>query len=119
MSLVCRNIYKPKQRPEAKTKPLKFRFTSALKLISEISLCIFDLSYPKTEPKTFFRVDLKLNGGTVLSIGGQNESSASNSVLLQLEERDRVWVELIEGRLVEPHPDSAITSFLGYRQVFT
>ena len=62
---------------------------------------------------------MKLNGGTVLSIGGQNESSASNSVLLQLEERDRVWVELIEGRLVEPHPDSAITSFLGYRKVFT
>ena len=83
------------------------------------NLIVHMTSYPKTEPKTCFRVDLKLNGGTVLSIGGQNESSASNSVLFQLEERDRVWVELIEGRLVEPHPDSAITSFLGYRQVFT
>ena len=63
----------------------------------------------------FFRVDLKLNGVTVVTIGGRNGTSASNSVLLQLDERDRVWVELVEGRIIEPHPDSATTSFLGFR----
>ena len=59
----------------------------------------------------FFRVSLILNGEPVISIGGQNNTSASNSVVLPLNRDDRVWMQLYRGQLVELH-DSAY-SFKG------
>ncbi len=42
-----------------------------------------------------------LNGQPVISIGGQNNTSGSNSIILPLNRGDRVWLELFRGRLVE------------------
>ena len=65
-----------------------------------------------------------LNDVCVLSIGGSNDTTASNSILLPLNKRDRVWIELIRGKLVEPFQftdsnyngpkKSGYTSFIGY-----
>lgn len=65
-----------------------------------------------------------LNDVSVLSIGGSNDTTASNSILLPLNARDRVWIELSQGKLVEPYQftdsqyngpkKSGYTSFIGY-----
>ena len=65
-----------------------------------------------------------LNDVCVLSIGGSNDTTASNSILLPLNKRDRVWIELTRGKLVEPFQftdsnyngpkKSGYTSFIGY-----
>ena len=65
-----------------------------------------------------------LNEVEVLSIGGPNDTTASNSILLPLNRRDRVWIELSRGKLVEPYQftdahyngpkKSGYTSFIGY-----
>ena len=65
-----------------------------------------------------------LNDACVLSIGGSNDTTASNSILLPLNKRDRVWIELTRGKLVEPYQftdsnyngpkKSGYTSFIGY-----
>ena len=65
-----------------------------------------------------------LNDVCVLSIGGSNDTTASNSILLPLNKRDRVWIELTRGKLVEPYQftdsnyngpkKSGYTSFIGY-----
>ena len=82
---------------------------------------------PISKPLTFnilYRVTLMLNDVSVLSIGGSNDTTASNSILLPLNERDRVWIELSQGKLVEPYQftdsqyngpkKSGYTSFIGY-----
>ena len=58
-----------------------------------------------------------LNGVEVISIGGQNGSSSSNSILLPLNADDEVWLQLMEGKLVESSVlgDTGLTSFSGYR----
>ena len=71
-----------------------------------------------------YRVTLMLNDVSVLSIGGSNDTTASNSILLPLNARDRVWIELSQGKLVEPYQftdsqyngpkKSGYTSFIGY-----
>ena len=71
-----------------------------------------------------FRVTLMLNDVCVLSIGGSNDTTASNSILLPFNKRDRVWIELTRGKLVEPFQftdsnyngpkKSGYTSFIGY-----
>ena len=71
-----------------------------------------------------YRVTLMLNDACVLSIGGSNDTTASNSILLPLHKRDRVWIELTRGKLVEPYQftdsnyngpkKSGYTSFIGY-----
>ena len=71
-----------------------------------------------------YRVTLMLNDVRVLSIGGSNDTTASNSILLPLNARDRVWIELSQGKLVEPYQftdsqyngpkKSGYTSFIGY-----
>lgn len=63
----------------------------------------------------------------MVSIGGANWTTASNSILLPLNRRDRVWIELVKGRLVENEgrgvaaesdnrveSTSGLTSFTGY-----
>ena len=65
-----------------------------------------------------------LNEVCVLSIGGPNDTTASNSILLPLNKRDRVWIELTQGKLAEPYQftdskyngpkKSGYTSFIGY-----
>jgi hypothetical protein len=65
-----------------------------------------------------------LNEVCVLSIGGPNDTTASNSILLPLNKRDRVWIELTQGKLAEPYQftdsnyngpkQSGYTSFIGY-----
>ena len=82
---------------------------------SHIKLLIFNF---------FYRVTLMLNDVSVLSIGGSNDTTASNSILLPLNARDRVWIELSQGKLVEPYQftdsqyngpkKSGYTSFIGY-----
>ena len=42
-----------------------------------------------------------LNGEPVISIGGQNYSSASNTIILPLNRGDQVWLQLYRGQLVE------------------
>ena len=42
-----------------------------------------------------------LNGEPVISIGGQNYSSASNTIILPLNRGDQVWFQLYRGQLVE------------------
>lgn len=42
-----------------------------------------------------------LNGAAVISIGGQNNTSGSNSIILPLNRGDQVWMELFKGQLVE------------------
>ena len=42
-----------------------------------------------------------LNGEPVISVGGQNYTSASNTVILPLNRGDRVWLQLFRGQLVE------------------
>ena len=82
---------------------------------------------PISKPLTFnilYRVTLMLNDVSVLSIGGSNDTTASNSILLPLNARDRVWIELSQGKLVEPYQftdsqyngpkKSGYTSFIGY-----
>lgn len=53
----------------------------------------------------------------VVSIGGPNESGSSNSILLALNPRDEVWLQLMQGKLDESKDRSrtGITSFSGYR----
>ena len=46
-------------------------------------------------------VSLMLNGQVVVSVGGGNDTSASNSVLLPVSKGDRVWLQLVRGRLIE------------------
>ena len=46
-------------------------------------------------------VSLMLNGQVVVSVGGGNDTSASNSVLLPASKGDRVWLQLVRGRLIE------------------
>ena len=48
-----------------------------------------------------FRVSLMLNGQAVVSVGGGNDTSASNSILLPINGGDRVWIQLNRGKLVE------------------
>ena len=66
-----------------------------------------------------------LNDVNVLSIGGKSDTTASNSILLPLNKKDRVWIELTRGKLVEPYhsrdsyphygpKESGYTSFIGY-----
>ena len=65
-----------------------------------------------------------LNDVCVLSVGGPNDTTASNSILLPLNKRDRVWIELTQGKLAEPYQftdsnyngpkKSGYTSFIGY-----
>lgn len=47
------------------------------------------------------RVSLMLNGQAVVSAGGANDTSASNTILLPLNKDDRVWLQLTRGQLVE------------------
>ncbi len=42
-----------------------------------------------------------LNGEAVVSIGGQNNTSSSNSVILPLNYDDRVYLQLLRGQLIE------------------
>ena len=49
----------------------------------------------------------------MVSIGGQNDSTASNSVLLPLNRRDRVWIQLRRGKLVEPYSNYRQSNFVG------
>ena len=42
-----------------------------------------------------------LNGEPVNSVGGQNYTSASNTIILPLNRGDRVWLQLFRGQLVE------------------
>ena len=62
-------------------------------------------------------VSLMLNGVEVVSIGGRDESGSSNSILLALNLYDEVWLQLMQGRLVESRDRSnaGLTSFSGYR----
>ena len=93
---------------------LEENFRSCSKLVIPKSL-IFNFLY---------RVTLMLNDVSVLSIGGSNDTTASNSILLPLNARDRVWIELSQGKLVEPYQftdsqyngpkKSGYTSFIGY-----
>ena len=89
-----------------------------------IKLCS-KLVIPKSLIFNFlYRVTLMLNDVSVLSIGGSNDTTASNSILLPLNARDRVWIELSQGKLVEPYQftdsqyngpkKSGYTSFIGY-----
>ena len=50
-------------------------------------------------------VSLMLNGHAVVSVGGGNDTSASNSILLPVKRGDRVWLQLNRGKLVEILPD--------------
>ena len=50
---------------------------------------------------SLFRVSLMLNGQAVVSVGGGNDTSASNSILLPINRGDRVWIQLNRGKLVE------------------
>ena len=95
---------------------LKEKHIKFLKMCpSHIKLLIFNFLY---------RVTLMLNDVSVLSIGGSNDTTASNSILLPLNARDRVWIELSQGKLVEPYQftdsqyngpkKSGYTSFIGY-----
>jgi hypothetical protein len=52
-----------------------------------------------------FSVSLMLNGQAVVSVGGGNDTSASNSILLPVKRGDRVWLQLNRGKLVEILPD--------------
>ena len=73
-----------------------------------------------------FSVTLMLNGSPIVSIGGANGTTASNSILLPLNTRDRVWIELMRGMVMEfsdttstyslgPPHQLGVTSFVGYR----
>ena len=42
-----------------------------------------------------------LNGEPVISIGGQNYTSASNTIILPLNRGDKVWLTLFRGQLIE------------------
>ena len=53
-----------------------------------------------------FRVSLMLNGEAVTSIGGTNNTSASNSIILPLNRGDRVYLELNSGCLIELYDSS-------------
>ena len=58
-----------------------------------------------------------LNGVEVVSIGGTEESGSSNSILLPLNPNDEVWLQLMQGQLIESKDRSrtGLTSFSGYR----
>ena len=47
-----------------------------------------------------------LNGEAVTSIGGTNNTSASNSIILPLNRGDRVYIELNSGCLIELYDSS-------------
>ena len=57
-----------------------------------------------------------LNGVEVVSIGGETESSSSNSILLPLNRGDEIWLQLMQGKLLEAENRSrtGLTSFSGY-----
>lgn len=58
-----------------------------------------------------------LNGVEVVSIGGTDESGSSNTILLPLNFNDEVWLQLMQGALIESDDRSrtGLTSFSGYR----
>ena len=58
-----------------------------------------------------------LNGVEAVSIGGKGESGSSNSILLPLNLGDEVWLQLMQGSLVETRDRSRTgwSSFSGYR----
>ena len=62
-------------------------------------------------------VSLMLNGVEVVSIGGGDASGSPNSILLALNRYDEVWLQLMQGSLVEAEDRSrtGMTSFSGYR----
>jgi hypothetical protein len=45
-----------------------------------------------------------LNGQAVVSVGGGNDTSASNAILLPINKGDRVWLQLNRGKIVEIGP---------------
>ena len=47
------------------------------------------------------RVSLMLNSEPVISIGGTNNTSGSNSIILPLNRGDRVYLQLMRGQLIE------------------
>ena len=49
----------------------------------------------------FSRVSLMLNSEPVISIGGTNNTSGSNSIILPLNRGDRVYLQLLRGQLIE------------------
>ena len=59
------------------------------------------LSYLCNISRIYSRVSLKLNGETVTSMGGTNNTSATNSIILPLNRGDRVHIELQRGQLIE------------------
>ena len=54
----------------------------------------------------FFRVSLILNTEPVISMGGQNNTSSSNSIILPLNRGDRVYLQLLRGQIVELNDNS-------------
>ncbi|TRY71703.1 hypothetical protein TCAL_04753 [Tigriopus californicus] len=65
----------------------------------------------------FWIASLMLNGVEVVSIGGTDESGSSNTILLPLNFNDEVWLQLMQGALIESDDRSrtGLTSFSGYR----
>eukprot|EP00095_Tigriopus_kingsejongensis_P000602 maker-scaffold95_size379157-snap-gene-2.33 protein:Tk00602 transcript:maker-scaffold95_size379157-snap-gene-2.33-mRNA-1 annotation:"complement component q subcomponent-like protein" len=65
----------------------------------------------------FWIVSLMLNGVEVVSVGGTEESGSSNTILLPLNKNDEVWLQLMQGHLIESNDRSrtGLTSFSGYR----
>lgn len=55
-----------------------------------------------------------LNGESVISVGGMNNTSGSNTVILPLNRGDRVWLQLLRGQLVEVNGNSFYGSSVGY-----
>lgn len=58
-----------------------------------------------------------LNGEEVVSAGGMNNTESSSSILLALNRNDEVWLQLAQGKLVEPtsRGRTGTTNFSGFK----